>query len=461
MTIAQQLAGFAVRADWHDVPDAAQSALKVLVLDTLGCAIGAVGSAGPVQRVRQMVEDLGGNPVSTMIGGGKTSPDRAALHNGAAVRYLDFNDTFLASHEACHPSDNLAPVLAASEHAGQSGRGFLAALAVAYQVHCTLTERAPVRDRGFDHSTQGVYAVAAGVARALEVDERHAANAVCIAGTAFNALRITRTGQLSHWKGLAYSMAASNGTQAVYLARHGITGPAEVFEGKKGFMDSIAGPFEIHWEEGQFDSISQVLIKRYNAEAHSQSAIQGLLEMQAAHAFSAHDVEAIDAHVFDACYNIIGGGDEGSKHEVMTKETADHSLPYMLAVALLDGTVMPPQYAAERIASADVQGLLARIHVHEDAALTARFPKEMAVRLHVRLRDGSAFSREQADFEGFPSRPMSWQRAREKFRFLADPHATSSVVQEIIDVVAELDQVDSIRSLTELLGAVRAAPAGP
>lgn len=457
LTVARQLARFAVGTSWNDLTADAQKGLKALVLDTIACAIGGVGAGGPVAMVRNMVDDFGGAPSSTLIGGGRVSPDRAALHNGAAVRYLDFNDSFLAAREGCHPSDNLAPVLAASEDVHQSGKGFLIALATAYQVQCRLTDRAPVRDRGFDHTTQGVYGVAAGVARALELDEDRATNAICIAGTAFNALRVTRTGQLSHWKALAFPMAAASATQATYLARHGVTGPAEVFEGAKGFMDVIAGSFDIDWGTERLDAVSKVLVKRYNAEAHSQSAVEGLLNMQALHGFAAKDVASIEVDVFDACFNIIGGGNEGDKHLVLTKEAADHSLPYILAVALLDGTVMPAQYAPERLQSEDVQVLLKRVHVSEDPALTARFPAELPVRLVVSMNDGTRFEHEQADFEGYPSNPMSWDRVVEKFRELTEAHASAPVLQQIIDVVRDLDRVDDVQSLTALLAEVRPA----
>jgi len=128
-----------------------------------------------------------------LIGGGRTAPDRAAFYNAALARYLDFNDSFLASGETCHPSDNFGSILAAAEYAGQRGRELLTALAVAYQVQCWLSEVAPVRAKGFDHTTQVAYAVAAGVSKALGLNQEQTANAIAIAGTAFNALRVTRT----------------------------------------------------------------------------------------------------------------------------------------------------------------------------------------------------------------------------------------------------------------------------
>jgi 2-methylcitrate dehydratase len=246
-TTVERLAAFAVRASWDDLSDEARTALKIRVLDALGCAIGAL-AAEPMLAVRAHTEELGGAPLCTLIGGGRSAPDRAAFHNGALVRYLDFNDSYFAPGETCHPSDNLAPVLAAAELAGGSGRDLLTALAVAYQVQCRLSDQAPVRAKGFDHTVQGAYAAAAGAAKALGLDAAAIANAVAIAGSSLNALRVTRTGALSHWKGLAYPATALGAVHAVLLARRGITGPREVFEGNKGFQETIAGPFEIAWD---------------------------------------------------------------------------------------------------------------------------------------------------------------------------------------------------------------------
>ena len=148
---------------------------------------------------------------------------------------------------------------------------------MAYEVQIRLSQVAPVRARGFDHSTQGVYAAAAGVARVLGLDAEHTANAIAIAGTAFNALRVTRTGALSNWKGLAYPNTAFGATHAAFLAMRGITGPMEVFEGNKGLMDAITGHFELDWAQENLEAVRRTNVKQYNAEFHSQSVLEGVL----------------------------------------------------------------------------------------------------------------------------------------------------------------------------------------
>ncbi len=259
-------------------------------------------------------------------------------------------------------------MLAAAEYARGKGREFLTALAVAYQVQCRLSDVAPVRARGFDHTTQGSFAVAAGVSQALGLDQRRTANAIAISGTAFNALRVTRTGALSHWKGLAYPNTSCCCTHAAFLA------------------------------------------------------IEGILELKREYGFHAEDVGHVDLETFDVAYNIIGGGEEGNRRMVRSKEEADHSLPYILAVALIDSQVMPPQYQPERIARSDVQALLQRITVRPAEDLSRRFPDEMPCRFTVHLRDGRLLTKEKRNYEGFHSAPIAWDGIVKKFEQLAEPY---------------------------------------
>jgi 2-methylcitrate dehydratase len=449
MTMVEELAGFVVRASYEDLSAAARHQLKVRVLDSLACALGAL-EGEPIAYIRAQLDDFGGSPHCTLIGGGRTAPDRAAFYNGALVRYLDFNDTYLAPGETCHPSDNLGAVLAAAEYAGRSGRDLMVALAVAYQVQGRLSEVAPVRAKGFDHTTQGSYAAAAGVARALGLDEVRTAHAIAIAGTAFNALRVTRTGALSHWKGLAYPNTAFGATHAAFLAMRGITGPLGVFEGNKGFMDAIAGRFYIDWSREDLELVTRTILKKYNAEVHSQSTIEAVEELMAAHPFKPEDVEEVEVETFDVAYHIIGGGEEGDKTVVRTKEEADHSLPYIVAVMILDGQVMPEQYRPERILRADVQSLLRKVKVRPRDDLSRRFPAEMPCRVVIRLRDGRVLEKEKADYEGFHTRPMTWAALVNKFERLAAPYTDPDLRREIIAAVANLDGI-RVSDLTALL----------
>jgi 2-methylcitrate dehydratase len=454
MTQAEQIGAFVCKVRFEDLSRFAQEQLKIRVLDALGCAIGALGSA-TTEAVRKQIEDFGGAGLCTTIGGPRTAPDRAAFYNSALVRYLDFNDSYLAKHETCHPSDNLGAAVAACEYADGSGADFLAALAVAYQVQCRLSDAAPVRAKGFDHTTQGSYAVAAGVSKGLGLDALRTAHALAICGTAFNALRVTRTGTLSNWKGLAYPNTAFCATHAAFLAMRGITGPLEVFEGNKGFMEAIAGKFEIDWANEDLERVTQTIVKRYNAEIHSQSALEGILDLRREFGFHVSEIEEIAVEIFDVAFNIIGGGEEGDKTIVDTKEAADHSLPYLIAVAILDGQVMPEQYLPERISRPDVQTLLRKVRVIPAADLSERFPRELPCRLTVHLAGGRTPRIEKRDYEGFVTRPPAWENAQSKFHRLSGPHTTAALRNQIVDAVWSLEKM-RVHSLTELLRQVEA-----
>ncbi len=293
--------------------------------------------------------------------------------------------------------------------------------------------------------------MAAGVSKALGLDQKRTANAIAISGTAYNALRVTRTGSLSNWKGLAYPDTAFGATHAAFLAMRGISGPLEVFEGNKGFMDSIAGHFEMDWSKENLEAVRRTSVKKYNAEFHSQTALEGVLELRAAHHLRAEEIESVNIDIFDVAYNIIGGGEEGDKRQIHTKEEADHSLPYIVAVALLDGEVTPEQYAPERIVRQDVQSLLRKVTIRPDDELSKRFPDEMPCRIQITLKNGQTFHVEKQDYEGFYTRPMSWEQVIAKFERLAAPYTDATQRASIIETVAGLETKDVVE-LTALLG---------
>ncbi|MGH8280673.1 MAG: MmgE/PrpD family protein, partial [Gammaproteobacteria bacterium] len=407
----------------------------------------------PMVAIRKLTAVLGGNPEATLIGGGRTAVDRAAFYNIALSRYLDYMDSYLAPGETCHPSDNIGAVLAAAESADASGKEFLTAVAVAYQVQPRLSDVAPVRAHGFDHTVQGAYAVAAATAKALQLSPSQIANAVAISGTANNALRVTRTGDLSHWKGLAYPEVGKEGMFATLLARAGITGPARVFEGNKGFKETIAGNFSIDWVHEDLESVLHTIIKKHNAEIHAQSSLDAALAVRCQAGFHAGRIRAVRVRTFQVAYDIIGGGEEGDKHAIRTKEEADHSLPYRVAAALLDGEVQPAQYASERIVRDDIQALLKKVTVAPDAAYTKRFPSEMPSSVAVELDDGTTLAASAATYHGFHTKPFDWDAAVEKFSKLATPFTGNRLGDRIAGTVARLES-HSVRDLAALLAQV-------
>ncbi|MBB6143874.1 2-methylcitrate dehydratase [Silvibacterium bohemicum] len=449
MTLAEQLAAFVVRVRYEDISADARQQLKIHTLDAIGCAIGAL-EAPPVKALHAQLDEFGGKPLSSLIGGGKSSPVLAAFYNSTLERYLDFMDSYIAKHETCHPADNVMSILAASEYAGKSGKDFLTALAVAYQVQCRLSDVAPVRPKGFDHTVQGAYGVAAGVAKVLGLDQAGVANAVAISGASYVALRVTRSGNLSNWKGLAYPNMAYGATSAAFLAKRGVTGPLEVFEGKGGLMDAITGKFELDWSKEDLEIVLKTNIKKYNAEFHAQTAMEAALELRSTQHVKASDIKTVSVDIFDVAYNIIGGGNDGNKQHVQTKEEADHSLPYMIAVALIDGEVTPAQYDPKRILKQDVQDLLQKVTIRPDKSMSDRFPVEMPCRIQVELNDGKKLTIEKHDYEGFYTHPMPWDTVVAKFNSLASSHASADQRAAIVNAVAHLDTQEAV-SLSKVI----------
>jgi 2-methylcitrate dehydratase len=452
MTHAERIAAFATRASFNALSSRARDQIKIRILDSLGCAIGAL-EGQPIRHIREFVTELDGRGPCTCIGGGFARPDLAAFHNAALVRYLDFNDSYLAKGETCHPSDNLGAILAAGEYIGASGRELMTALAVAYQVQCRLSDEAPVRSRGFDHTVQGAYGATAGIGRILGLNPKALANAIAISGTALNALRVSRTGVLSNWKGLAFPHMSADCLRNALLARTGITGPLEVMEGEKGLMDAITGLFEIDWAHEDLERVTRTVLKKYNAEIHSQTTIEAVLQLKREYQITAEGIDHIDVKIFDVAYNIIGGGEEGDKRTVRTKEQADHSLPYLVSVAILDGQVMPAQYAPERILRSDVQALIDKVAIRPNPVYSRRFPVEMPSLVTITMTDGRVLVREVRSHEGSCSLPMSWDFACAKFKRLVTPYTTVDQRKQIADVIASLDK-RTVSDLTTLLANV-------
>jgi 2-methylcitrate dehydratase len=223
------------------------------------------------------------------------------------------------------------------------------------------------------------------------------------------------------------------------LAKEGVTGPELVFEGNKGFMQSIAGPFEMDWEREPLDRVTHTSIKRFNAEIHSQSVLEALAELRQQAELAGSDIERIEVYTFDVARNIIGGGEEGDKTLVETKEQADHSLPYLCAVLWLDGAVSPRQFEASRIQARDVQELLRRVQVFEEPAFSRRFPAQMPCRVRVIDRAGKIHEKEKRSYRGYHDQPVTWQDALAKFNELT-PSLSERQRHALCDTVGRLER---------------------
>jgi 2-methylcitrate dehydratase len=308
-------------------------------------------------------------------------------------------------------------------------------------------------DRGWDHGTYVAFASAAGTGTLFGLDREAMMNAIGIAGAGHNALRVTRTGDLTMWKGLSASNAGRNAVYAVMLANNGMEGPVDVFEGQKGWKQIISGPFEVSYTPGE--AVTETMTKKYMAGTVAQTQLDGLEELLARESIDAADIEKIEVDTYKRAKIIMGGtgqeGESGNRHNVQNREQADHSLPYTMAVLALDGELGHDQYELDRVRRNDVQDLLKRIHIREDPELTERYENgEMPAVVRVTLTDGTVHEIEKSYFEGHPATPMSWEQLGEKFAALAEGVYTPAEQDAIVDAVRSLDELDA-RELVGLL----------
>src|SRR6184192_1556462 len=353
-TLAHQLASYASSFRFEDLSKEVVHEVKRRILDSLGCALGAWNEE-PCIIARNVASDFSAKHGSTIIGTNhKAPPDWTAFANGCCIRYFDYNDTYL-SKEPAHPSDNISAALSAAESVDANGRELIAAIALAYEVQCRLCDAASIRARGWDHVTYGAFSTALACAKLMKLDPEKTRHAVNIAGVAGAAMRQARVGELSHWKGVAFANAARHGVFSALLARAGMTGPGPIFEGQMGFekelgvsLGNVGEKFAVPFPQNPQGPASMILntsIKYWPAEYHSQSAIEAALFLRE-QINDISQVASVNIESHEASVDIIGS--EPEKWRPETRETADHSLPYVTAIALIDGKVTGEQFQPAR-----------------------------------------------------------------------------------------------------------------
>jgi 2-methylcitrate dehydratase len=398
--------------------------------------------------------DFGHDGPCTLIGGGKASPIFAGFWHTALVRYVDFMDNFLAPTETCHTADNFGVALTMADYIGGSGRDLMLGVALSYTVQSRFVDHANFMTRGFDHTAQLAFSLNAAAGRLLGMSEVQIANAIAMAAASDASFAVIRAKPLSQWKGLASAQSALGAMNALFLARRGVEGPLQVIEGTNGIDNLLHMQVQIDWDKEGYEGVLESTIKMYNAMIHTQSAVHCMVELVKQNKFDPGKVVSIQADVTRITYDFAGGGLYGMDKVVRTKEQADHNLPYLLAVALLDGDVMPAQFEPDRIARADVQQLLKKVSVRPDNEYTDQYPAKMPAKITVRLQDGTMIEHEVQDYPGLASDPFTWQDAVDKFDRLAAGRVEETLSGEIKDAVRSLDNIQ-IADLMQLLVRVK------
>lgn len=445
MTIARRMAQWASAIRYEQLPAKSVHEVKRRVIDSIATTLGAYHSH-PAKIVREKAMAVSDPKARATVWGTpfRTLPELATFANGAMVRYLDYNDTYL-SLEPAHPSDNLSAAVAVTQQTGKTGRDLILATVIGYEIQCRLCDAASLRAGGWDHVTYGALSSALLAAKLWDLSEDQMEHALGLAGVCNITTRQTRTGQISDWKACAFSNAARNGVFAADLARRGLTGPNEIFEGPKGLMKQLNIPGVkniILGRDGDF-MIDKTYIKYWPAEYHSQSAIDACLQLRPK--LVGKKIESIDIKSFEAAVSIIGS--EPEKLRPTSRETADHSMFYCCAAALLDGDVTLATFDELRLTDPKLLDLIDRTTIVEDPKLNEGYPEGIPNDITITCADGTKLNK-RVDFpRGHAKNPMTDEEVVAKFHRMAQGIISDKTAVSILDHAWNLDKLTDVTPL--------------
>jgi len=445
-SMIESLAEYATGLRYRDLTPEAVHECKRRLIDTLGCLAGGF-DAKPSAIARALARRARGDPSARILGTQERStPELAAFANGVAMRYLDFNDATFGK-SAGHPSDIFAAVLAEADALHANGRGVITAAALAYEVFCNFSESVP-REQGWDHTVFGVIANAVGAGKLLGLSRAKMGNAIALAAIPNMALEQTRTGELSMWKGCAAADAARNGVFAAQLAQEGLTGPEQAIEGKWGLWHPLG---KFRWQpfggRGAPFRVTQTHIKYFPAVVHAQTPITVALELHGK--AKPDDIEAIAIETYWVAERYADRA--SALWRPATRETADHSLPYCVVAALLDGGITSRSFAGARIRDPLLNALIERATLRENPEFTRVHPREWPCRIELTLRGGRRMAAEARYFKGHAQRPLSDEEIERKFRALAVPLLGGKRADAVLAAAWRLEKLADIGELLKLL----------
>lgn len=442
-TLAEDIARWLVELRYEDLPANVVTTAKRVTLDTLGCALGAL-DAEPVHAARKVIALQGGNPQATIVGvGGKVACDQAAFLNAMALRYLDYND-YIALGRPHHGSMNVAPALAMAEMQQASGKDFLLGLVAGYELEVRLRDAMAAREpEGWDGaSIVAQYASAAAAGKLLRLDAAKLANALAIAGSNANTLSEVRRGaEMTPAKGAAEPIAVRNGVFAALLAREGLTYPLTMLDGEYGFGKMVPGALDesvLRKRDGEFQ-ILKSCIKLWPCVGTAQAPIAAALEIYKQQP-RPNEIErvVVDLSAFAYRQQIA------YPKEIRTREHADHSIPYLVARALLDGKVAVDDFDEKRFRDATAIALVRKIELRSDPALS---DANLGAGVRVTSRSGQTYNAGVPIPPGNIRNPADDTSVAKKFTTLAESVLGRARSQQAIEAILSIDRMPQLEKL--------------
>lgn len=456
--IHDQITDYVRRSAFDELSAEVIDAAKARILDTLG-ALAAGFDGKPCAQLRQMASELYRQPGATIVGTTRTtSVDMAALVNGTTARYAELNDTYhVPGKPGVHPSDVVFPLLAVAEHCRATGPEFLTAVVAGYEVCLAMAEAAPAN--GFDNTNWVALGAAAGSATLLKLPEEAIRQCISLVVVSGNALLRSRRGDVSPWKSAASGHAGRAGVFAALLAAQGMGAPTMPFSGTGGWLEVVARhPVELVLPEPA--GSERILATIIKPRAACGAAIPAILAAEAVHRQGVElgQITEVKVQTYRDAYrkNAIGA----HHWAPTTRETADHSIPYVVAAALVDGTVGPSQYNHGRLHSAVLRDLIAKVRVEENPEFTEAYdatPVVHRTRVSVSLTGGEVAHGESGGGFGDIGDPLSLAQVAEKFNGVVVPILGSTGADQLVQYVNSIESLDNVRALPHLFGGLQRA----
>jgi 2-methylcitrate dehydratase len=418
---------------------------KRTLIDTIGCALGGFHSE-PARIARQLARGVSSATTSTLLGTAIAStPDLVAFANGATIRYLDFNDSYFAPGGG-HPSDMIGALLAVADAYQCTGRRLLGAVAIAYEVFCRLSDQVNVIPLGWDQGTFSALGAVAGIAYLRGLDEVTTAQALAIASVSSLPLGATRAGELSMWKGCATASANRHAVFSTELAALGMSGPEAPFDGKGGLWTQMRSapaqwPEVDHSHDGY--RIMRTMFKQYPSQLHTQGPIELALELR--ELVSAQAVATVAVHSYEIA--VSSAATEPQKWAPRTRETADHSIPFLFASAWLYGGVSAESFAEQRLSDPTIAAFMKKLSIDEDEEYTARYSDEFNCRALVTTAQGEQHLAHVQYPKGHAQNPFGDAELEGKFRALAQPVLGEEAAGRVLPLVWEIDAAPTLSKL--------------
>jgi 2-methylcitrate dehydratase len=447
--LAERLADYALALRYEDLDAATIERAKSHIVDSFACAIAAFDEPA-VRTCRGMALAVSDGP-STVLGTNRRStPDLASFANGAAIRYYDLNDAYASpTLGAVHPSDHIGACLAVAEAEKASTKDAIAAIVLAYEINCRLIDVLDAAKRGWDPTLFSLPAVALAAGRLMKLPREKLVQAVNLAINDHIPMGQTRTQTNSDWKGLSDAEAEKNAVFAAGLARGGLTGPSPIFEGRKGLFEQVATAADVKVEgfggkSGAAFKIHSCGVKAYAAVVYSQTAIVAGLEI-AKQIGSVDNIKSLEIATTLRGYEQAGRDRE--KWTPQNRDTADHSLPYLTARAMVDGDITNETYAPAKLHDPKILALMQKITCKEDPAFAKPKGNAPPTRLTAILNDGRTITHQVDDMPGFPGKPMTRAEMERKYRSNVAKRWPATQVDAQLQSLWDFEKSDDLRSL--------------